>query len=210
MLYYSKKKKIRGWKRHKRKIEAWKQSALHLDMEYLKDYQRDYVKLWIDPFYGPFRRSAPAWYKRLLLEAIIDVYKAWHKKMKKENEEFYLKIWLYDPDIMKSQIVVAYRDCISFYHETFEKMREQKEFPFKKFPGLEDKLEQFEWDLRIDIDYYDEADLNDLIAEGASKENEIEAIKNKAYKTRKIQDGNGTYLQYLIDKGDVWVGTLKC
>jgi hypothetical protein len=209
LFYHSKKKKIRGWKRQKRKIEKWKQQAIDLDMDYVRDYERVYVKLWIHPFYALLRRNPPAWYNKLLLEAMMDVYFVWHQKMKKENEDFYLKIWLYEPHFLSSQIVVAYKDCLNFYDETFVKRKEDKKFPYDKFYSLKDKLEQFEWDLCIDTDYYNEIDLNEEMIDGVLSEKEVQAIKDKAYDVATIEGENETYLQYRIDKGDVWVGTLK-
>lgn len=209
MFYHSEKKKIRGWKRHKRKIERWKEDAMNLDIDYLREYHRDYIKLWIHPFYVLVRRNPPVWYNKILLEAMIDVYLAWYEKMKNENEDFYLKIWLYDPHFINSQIVVAYKDCIDFYNETFEKRKEHKKFPYDKFCSLKNKLKQFEWELHIDTDYYDENDLNERIMDGFSTEKEVQAIKDKAYKIRRISNENETDLQYCIDKGDVWIGTLK-
>lgn len=196
-------------KRHKRKIERWKQEAIELDMDYVRDYHRDYIKLWIHPFYTLVRRNPPAWFNRLLLEAMIDVYSVWYKKMKKENEDFYLKIWIYDPHFINSQIVVAYKDCLNFYNGTFVKRKEHKDFPYEKFHSLKDKLEQFEWDLCIDTDYYDETDLDEWIIDGISSEKEVQAIKEKSYDVTSIKIENETYLQYCIDKGDIWVGTLK-
>ena len=81
-MYFSAKKKIRGWKRLKRRIEWWKSDNIQLNMEYLRDHHRDYVKLWISPFYGLQTVTPPLWYKRLLLEAMIDVYHEWHKQLK--------------------------------------------------------------------------------------------------------------------------------
>jgi hypothetical protein len=209
VFYFSKKKKIRGWKRHKRKIERWKQNAINLDMDYLRNYQRQYEKLWIHPFYKLERRNPPNWYKSLLLDAMIEVYLEWHQKMKKEEEDFYLKLWLYDPHFINSQIVVAYRNCLDFYDKTFKRRQENKEFPFDKFHSLRDKLEQFEWDLHIESDYYDENDLNEWLEEGALTEKEVSRIKGKAYDAVRIKDEDGSFLQYSLDKGDVWIGTLK-
>ncbi|MEK4650742.1 hypothetical protein NX902_05775 [Niallia sp. FSL W8-0954] len=209
MFYFSKKKKIRGWKRHKRKIERWKQNAINLDMDYLRNYQRQYEKLWIHPFYKLERRNPPNWYKSLLLDAMIEVYLEWHQKMKKEEEDFYLKLWLYDPHFINSQIVVAYRNCLDFYDKTFKRRQENKEFPFDKFHSLRDKLEQFEWDLHIESDYYDENDLNEWLEEGALTEKQVSRIKGKAYDAVRIKDEDGSFLQYSLDKGDVWIGTLK-
>jgi len=74
---------------------------------------------------------------------------------------------------------------------------------------LRDKLEQFEWDLHIESDYYDENDLNEWLEEGALTEKEVSRIKGKAYDAVRIKDEDGSFLQYSLDKGDVWIGTLK-
>ncbi|WP_445668894.1 hypothetical protein [Niallia sp. FSL W8-0954] len=190
-------------------MERWKQNAINLDMDYLRNYQRQYEKLWIHPFYKLERRNPPNWYKSLLLDAMIEVYLEWHQKMKKEEEDFYLKLWLYDPHFINSQIVVAYRNCLDFYDKTFKRRQENKEFPFDKFHSLRDKLEQFEWDLHIESDYYDENDLNEWLEEGALTEKQVSRIKGKAYDAVRIKDEDGSFLQYSLDKGDVWIGTLK-
>ncbi|MGI8348521.1 hypothetical protein NiCM35_01980 [Niallia circulans] len=190
-------------------MERWKQNAINLDMDYLRNYQRQYEKLWIHPFYKLERRNPPNWYQSLLLDAMIEVYLEWHQKMKKEEEDFYLKLWLYDPHFINSQIVVAYRNCLDFYDETFKRRQANKGFPFDKFHSLRDKLEQFEWDLHIESDYYDENDLNEWLEEGALTEKEVSRIKGKAYDAVRIKDEEGSFLQYSLDKGDVWIGTLK-
>ncbi|WP_235867381.1 hypothetical protein [Priestia abyssalis] len=209
MVYHSKMKKIRGWKRHKRKVERWKQEVINLDIDYLSDYQRTYAKLWIHPFYTLIHRNPPLWYNRLLLEAMIDVYLAWHQKMREEDEDFYLKIWLYDPHFIESQIVVAYKDCLDYYNKTFEVRPNIKEFPYAKFHSLRDKLEKFEWQLFIDSEHYDDNELKEQIEEGFATEKEVSKIKRKAYETLRIENEDGSFLQYSLDKGDVWVGTLK-
>ncbi|WP_419465960.1 hypothetical protein [Bacillus spongiae] len=206
---HSEKKKIRGWKRHKRKIERWKHDAINLNMDNVRDYQRTYVKLWIHPFYALIRRNPPVWYNRLLLDAMLDVYLVWYQKMKQENENFYLKIWLYDPHFINSQIVVAYKDCLNFYDKTFDKREEYKPFPYEKFPSLKDKLEQFEWESCIETVSYDETDLNEWVIDGLSSKKEVQAIKNRAYNVSSYKSEEGITRYYHIDTGNVWVGTFK-
>ncbi|MCY7828337.1 hypothetical protein P8860_16640 [Bacillus spizizenii] len=48
-------------------------------------------------------RNSPMWYSRLILEAMIEVYQSWSQQMKRLNESFYLKIWLYNPNFINSQ-----------------------------------------------------------------------------------------------------------
>ncbi len=46
------KKKIRVYKRRVKQIEVWKQRNLSLNEEMLEVMSRDYVKVWIYPFYS--------------------------------------------------------------------------------------------------------------------------------------------------------------
>lgn len=100
-----------------------------MDIEQLCRSNRDYVKLWIAPFYRLTRRNPPMWYSRLLLEALIEVYQSWYQQMKRLNEPFYLKIWLYNPNFINSQIVVAFRDCLDYYDNTFDKSNDKNHTP---------------------------------------------------------------------------------
>jgi hypothetical protein len=207
-FYHSKKKKIRGWKRHKRKIELWKQNAINLDIDLIRKHHRDYVKLWIYPFY--FRLfNPPGWYSRLLLEAMIEVYLKWYERMIEENNEFYLKIWLYEPNFIKSQIVVAYKDCLNFYDKTFEKRSICKKFPSHKYAFLAGQLEMFDWKLCIEADVYWSTDLEEDVKLGFRSEQEASKIISQSYRIDEIDNDEKKTYAYCVDVGDVWVGTLK-
>lgn len=209
-MFLSNKKKIRGWKRHVRKIEKWKRRVIDLDIEHLHQYQRDYAKIWIYPFYAIPRRNPPVWYNRLLLEAILDVYRSWHEKLLKLDEDFYLRLWIYDPHFINSQVVTAYKDCLQFYDQTFDVGNQEKQFPLDKYTYLREKLEMFDWHIHIDSDVYTESDLIDNIQQGWTSENEVEAIKGKAYKVETVHLSDGdTDKTYSVNVGDVWVGSIK-
>lgn len=204
----SNKKKIRGWRRRIKQIEQWKQRFIDLDIEELLRSNRDYVKLWINPFFRLTRRNPPMWYSRLLLEAMIEVYQAWYQQMKTLNEPFYLKIWLYHPNFINSQIVVAFRDCLHFYDNTFEKSNDKKAFPsqlYGKFPNLHN----FKWELALESEYYSLSELQDDVGLGFRTNKSIEAIKNKAYKRETVKISTGEDTVYSVRLGDVWLGELS-
>lgn len=211
MDFYSQhKKKIRGWKRHKRKIERWKQNSIQLDMESLANNERDYVKLWIHPFYRLEKRNPPRWYCELLLEAMLDVYDSWKCGMESIKQPFYLKLWLYDPSFIKSQIVVAYKDCFDFYDNVFERNVLIKEFPFEKYPRLKERLKEYQWELHIDSLSYWESEWLEFIEDGEATEKELSDIREKANKIIETKTFEGKpdriYKHYM---GDIWVGSLK-
>ncbi|MBP1905193.1 hypothetical protein J2Z32_001821 [Paenibacillus turicensis] len=203
----SNKKKIRGWRRRIKQIDQWKQRFIDLDMEEMFRSNRDYVKLWIDPFFRLTRRNPPIWYSRLLLEAMIEVYQSWYQQMKRLDEPFYLKIWLYHPNFINSQIVVAFRDCLHFYDNTFEKSNDKRDFPSQLY-GKIASLQDFKWELALESEYYRLTELQEDVTMGLRTDKSIEAIKNKAYKDETVKLSTGEDTVYSVKLGDVWLGEL--
>ncbi|MGG3885056.1 hypothetical protein [Brevibacillus panacihumi] len=202
---FSNKKKIRGWKRKIKQIEQWKLRFLNLDIEQLNFNQRDYVKLWITPFYKLVRRNPPLWFSRMLLEAMIEVYHSWYRILSQLNEPFYLKIWLYHPNFINSQIVVAIRDCLNYYDEVFDKSNEEKKFPCEVF-GKKELLMQFSWELYIDSKEYWFSEFQEDLQLGLKTVRQVEALKRKAYKSETVDLTYGKDQLYRIKVGDVWIG----
>ncbi|MBP1994344.1 hypothetical protein [Paenibacillus eucommiae] len=141
---------------------------------------------------------------------MLDVYRIWNEKLLKLEEDFYLKLWIYDPHFINSQMVAAYKDCLHFYDQTFEVGNQEKQFPYHKYTYLREKLEMFDWHLYMDSDIFAESELIDNIQRGWMSEKEIEAIKGKAYKVETIHLSDGdTDKTYSVKVGDVWVGSIK-
>lgn len=195
---YSNKKKIRGWKKQIRKINYWKNYNLTLDIAKLHKSQRDYVKVTIDPWYRLVRRNPPIWYSRLILEALIEIYLNWHKTLQESGEPFYLKIWLFDHHFINSQVVAATGDWIVGYNNTFTKSNEAKTFPFEKYKIHNFSLENFQWELHVEENYFYEK--IDQLSEA-----EINKIKQKAYRSGFLQNSDR---YFAIKTEDVWIGTL--
>ena len=205
---FSNKKKIRGWKRRIKQIEKWKQRHIDLDIEQLYRNHRHYVKLWIDPFYRFTRRNPPIWYSRLIFADMVEIYQSWSQQMQRLNKPFYLKIWLYHPNFIHSQIVVAFRECFDYYDNTFDKSNEYKVFPLHRYKSISG-LQEFKWELAIDsVDYWF-SDLQEDIGMGIRTDKDIEAIKNKAYKCETVKLGISEDTVYKVRVGDVWLGDIR-
>ncbi|CAM4517052.1 hypothetical protein [Paenibacillus typhae] len=204
---FSNKKKIRGWKRKIKQIEQWKQRHIDLDLEQLSFNNRNYVKIWIDPFYRLTRRNPPMWFSRLILEAMIEIYQSWFLQIKRLNEPFYLKIWLYNPNFIQSQIVIAFREYINYYDNTFDTSNEVKAFPSEWYGSIAG-LEQFKWLLAIDSNKYWLSELKEDIPLGFKTAKGVEVIKNKAYKCDTLTLNYGEDTVYSVKVGDVWIGEI--
>lgn len=141
---------------------------------------------------------------------MLEVYQSWHEKLSNLNENFYLKLWIYDPHFINSQVVVAYKDCLHFYDRTFDIGTQDKKFPFHKYKYLKEKLEMFDWQYHIDCDVYTESDLVDNVQRGWMSAGELDALKGKAYRVEAIHLSDGDIDKtYCVQVGDVWVGSFK-
>ena len=165
------------------------------------------MKLWIDPFYRLTRRNPPLWFSRLLLAAMIEVYHSWNHQLKQLNEPFYLKMWIYNPHFINSQIVVAFRECLHYYDNTFDKSNDNQTFPSHLY-GKIPSLQQFEWELTVDSDKYWLSELQADIQLGIGTVGDIEAVKNKAYKTETMKLSYGWDTIFNVKVGDVWLGEI--
>lgn len=179
-------------------------------MDYMERSQFDYGKLTIHPFYSFEPIRLPHWYKTLLFEALVDVYLHWHKSMSSTGEGFYLKLWVFDPNFIRSQVVTAYRDKLDKYDNTFEAPVKDKPFPFNEYPSLKEKLEQFDWSLKNSVSAYLDSELQSDVALGIHTDKEVQLIKQKAYKTEDWTNFENTPDKWYYVRADkVWLGTLR-
>jgi len=203
-------KKIRGHNRIWKQIDSWITNERQLDLEHVKDYQRDYSKVWIRPYsslsLGNSTCKIPKGKTRKkIIDGLFEIYKSWKQQLDILNEPYYLKIWFYHPDISKSQVVCAIGDYINFYNVTFHNPKENKAFPFD--------TRNLQWEHRIHEDHINEEDSIGEILDWAS-EDEFNANKKWVAKKLKLphriskeEYDDGTVKSYHSFKvSDVWLG----
>jgi len=117
---FSNRKKVRGWKRRLRQLERFRQAHLRLDVEALRAAERQYVKIWLDPWSRLVPRNPPWWFRRRILAALIDIHASWRQALEALGEPYYLELWLFHPDFHSTQVVAATGSCIDFYDNVFE------------------------------------------------------------------------------------------
>lgn len=194
------KQKIRGWKRRVRDIERWKAYNMQLDLSLLEKYDRDYVKLGSLSFYSLFRKyNLPTWYKRLIIQALIEVYDSWKQDLEKLDEPYYLKVWIFEEDILYSQVVASYREMLHFYDTTF--------IEIEKVDSLSGELttkntSDLKWHKGFNTIGWSEADLLEDIKDGFYTDEEVQSIKDSAYAITEYS-GDTFYIQ---KAGVVWLG----
>jgi hypothetical protein len=190
------KKKVRGWKRQIRKLERWK--IQHLNLE-LNRYGYSYVKIWLDPWYRLEKRNPPIWFQRLILAALLEIYESGREQVLARGEKLYLKIWLFDPHFITSQVVAAVGERINYYEDLFAQSNETKSFPYQKYLNRSYNLQDYDWVLSVDEDMYFERE-DELSVE------DTESLKKIAFRVVEVSNGDK---MYGVKKGDLWLGARK-
>lgn len=194
------KQKIRGWKRRVRDIERWKAYNMQLDLSLLEKYDRDYVKLGGLSFYSLFRKyNLPTWYKRLIIQALIEVYDSWKQDLEELDEPYYLKVWIFEEDILYSQVVASYREMLHFYDTTFVEIEKVDSLP-REFTTK--NTSDLKWHKGFNTIGWSEADLLEDIKDGFYTDEEVQSIKDSAYA---ITESSGDTF-YIQKAGVVWLG----
>ena len=204
-------KKIRGHKRIWKGIENWKNHNLQLDLEQVKSYQREYTKIWVRPYsdlcLGNSSTPVPKGKTRKkIIAGLFKIHANWKKQLDTLNEPYYLKIWFYNSDISRSQVVCAIGDFISFYDSTFHNPKENKPFPFN--------ANELNWKHRIDEDHYNEEDIIGDPFEWASDDDFrankkwIEKRLKKPHRvTEEKYDDGVVKIYHSFKTSDVWLGS---
>jgi len=212
-------RKIRGHKRKWREIERWVQRNKKLNSELLNQYHNEYTKIIIHPWCDisitkskfPELRGKT---KKKVLNGLIQIYFEWKKQLEELNEEFYLKIWLFEPVFSRSQVVCAIKERIEFYNNNFYPADEK----FKSY-GVDyennPSLMNFHWEIKMHEDYFDKSDLGnpdeyDSIDEYEENKKWYNNLFKQPYRTIKFKEPIGDLSEcYGFRQGNIWIGEHK-
>lgn len=197
--YDFRRKKLPGWKRKVKEVEQWKSSYMNIDMETFTEKTRDYVKLWGCTFYSLNKYTLPFWYKRLIIESLIEIYDSWKQSLDELNEFYYLKVWIFEGDMMHSQVVASYRGMLTFYDNTFSEMEKVKTLPNELATVNAASLL---WHKSLFLIPWSENELVQDERDGIYTSEEIQKLKKSAYAIKNERDDT----IFLIKEDDVWLG----
>ncbi len=176
----------------------WKESHINLDKDSIKNYSRDYVKLWLPPFYSLNNYKLPSWYKKLLLDSLIDIYHSWQRDTD-ITQQYYLKIWVFEKNFMSSQVVIARDEYYNFYDDTFGDTSTEVALPIELRTT---NSYNFNWEKAYIINTYQKSELKEMLEDKIMSNKEINMIKNSTYL---VEENNKDSTYYIRDEG-VWIG----
>ncbi len=201
-------KKLRGHNRLQRKIKYWELNCIEFNIKnyFKKGNDYNYEKIAISPlnniqignskYAQPFGKT-----KQRIIESLINIYNNYSIQLNELKTPFYLKIWLYEPNITKSQIVYAIGDRIEFYNNSFNLPENIEEFKINATSEINEKLSQFNWERRLDEFHY-EADEELLKTHWFKK-----LLKQKHSFYLHTFSNNETVDIYSFKEGNVWIGS---
>ncbi len=210
-------RKIRGHRRRWKDIDDWVDRNKNLDLDYLKSRERDYTKIWVHPWSGIAITDSEIAHpkgetRKRMLQGLIDIYDAWKSKLDSLNEPYYLKIWLFDPNFSRSQVVCAIGAALNFYDITFHKPEAQKKLHSGHYGKLSDQMARFDWEYRWDELHFGPDDLGepeDYVSLEDYKEQKrwFDHMMKKPLRNTSYQDDEGeTIIAFAHHQGTVWVG----
>ncbi len=204
-------RKIRGHKRRQVQIPKWIKHDTLIDFDHLVRNGYWYAKILVYPWCNisitnskiPEPKSKT---RDQLMHGLEKIYDAWKIQLEKLNEPYYLKIWLYEPNFSRSQVVCGIRERIERYEDLFEPIdipRRASDFYNKLSPD-------FKWESFEEAEIWGENHLLDGPDEGSKYYKEglafISQLKKAGFRTLKIETEEGEDILYIKRRGTVWVG----
>ncbi|WP_078380035.1 hypothetical protein [Sutcliffiella halmapala] len=183
-------KKIRGWKRRVRQLEAFKKEHVAFDRDFLKDNKVEYQKL----FNYPEIDNIPLWYKADIVTTFIDTFHAWKEQADAQLSSYYLRLHINTVDIFDSELILSIDEQIEAYKNRFLKCEDHL-----KLPSWLNNNNSIEWKCY----YMHSTWLKDEI--DTLPEEEKQTLMDNLVETRKIDTLDGERVEeYLINEGIVF------
>ena len=207
-------KKIRGLKRKVAKIQNWIEEYLELDIEQLSEHKYHYTKVYAYPWCNLTLTNSEipepkGKAKKEIINGLEKIYDSWKKELEKLNQPYYLKIWLNEPRLSKSQVVCAIGERIEHYENLFTKADfKQNDSSFTKQMGSD-----FNWEPKLDEFHYWKNDLlwpieqYDKIENAYSDRRLLKKLEKADIKKEKTTYSDGTEdIIFFVPVGKIWIG----
>jgi hypothetical protein len=195
----SNRKKVRGWPRRLRQLDALGRRYAVPGEAALAHGGYDYVRLWLDPWSRLVRRNPPAGMRRRMLAALLDLHRSWEAHLAARGEPFYLAVWLFHPRFHESQLVAAVGERIGYYETSFPPDPGAPPRPPALYDDAAYDLGALAWTPGLDADYVLQSDLDAYPERRAAFERQRHRIADEATTA-------GGERVYALRAGTVWVG----
>ncbi len=205
-------KKIRGHLRIQKNIHKWIDNNIDLDIERLKEFNYRYERINILPWMNqPITNSTLSepngCTKNMILDGLEIIYDNWKSQLEKLDQPYYLKIWLNEPRITKSEVVCGIKENIVKFENSFSKIN------FKKNNSnlISSMSSDLKWECAVDEEFLFENEVSQenflYLDEFFSERRLLNKAKKKGYRNEIVENSSGEKEKvYFIPKGKIWIG----
>ena len=191
---------------------------MQLDPDLLRDetmpyqYKRNNVKLWLEPWGNLFATEQPGkGHRTAMLNALLDIYESWDAQLSRLGQPYYLKVWLFDPNFMQSQIVCAWGEAHDLYQNAFTPATAPFSIPTEKFADMDERLQKLNWKTHLEEAWYFESDFDDVQSDGskgdlAHKKALLKRLKSKGCPSSEVDYMGKPTRAFALPLGHVWIG----
>ncbi|MHC5352775.1 hypothetical protein ACYSNX_01050 [Myroides sp. LJL115] len=193
-------------------IARWIESSKNLEINYLSKQKRVNVKFLVEPWCNLNMDDSPVLplegeYKEAFLNGLVEIYHSWKQTLEQLKEPYYLKIWLFEKQLHRSQVVCAIEESLDFYASVFEPC-ETSSFLVDSSHAKKIKQTSIQWEPSYELQLYEADFVGDLSQYSSEKEYleskewfELNVIE-KAYTIMPY----GKSICYLVKTDTVWLG----
>lgn len=211
-------KKIRGHLRRHRLIDQWILDHTSIDLvSCLSRHDTYYTRICVHPWSGlnftnsitPIPRGKT---RQKMIQGLLYIYDNWKKQLDSLGQPYYLKIWLFEPRIMKSEVICAIGDAANSYTKFLTETQQEKIFISEKWGASKFHLEKYHWECCTDQEYYfdnhvEESSCYASIHEYKEAVREFARLLKKPHKAVPMNmTGSNITESYIFKKGDIWIG----
>ncbi|WP_223849257.1 hypothetical protein [Acinetobacter seifertii] len=195
------------------KIKQWIDDHLDLDIAYLKRYQCEYVKFWVDPWNRLSLTNSQyphpqGIYKELFFNGLLQIYMSWKEQLDFLDQPYYLKIWLFENDLKRSQVVCVIGEKIEHYQNLFEKSLDETSLSIVEWQEVSDMMKKVNWEKKIEITLYEKDWLgrpDDYKTQKNYEDTKKWFNNNVIEKYREVKRIDGDEY-YIVETDNVWIG----
>lgn len=137
------KKKIRGFRRYLREHQQRAAPSYGLDVQFLKETHRDYIKLGLFPW--AVNTKPPLVIRQLWVRRLVADCVRWQAELAARYADFYLAVWLYEPDFGRSQLVAGIAEKREWYAQVFTEVPEAAAPPLPAEYRLVPRVVDLHW-----------------------------------------------------------------
>lgn len=165
--------------------------------EILENDYYEYVK--IVHLVGLFHKEQSYWFREQATRFLIKLYNKWKRIVERLDQEYFLKIWVFENNFLESQLVFAVNNRIDRYANMFEDSKESRSIPFLS-SNLQKKISPFDVSLHKEFQGYSQEDLDEMPSKVLLRINKTPIISEGVFEIN-IKHPVSKNIKYFLDKG---------